>query len=43
MQYLLDNFDQVLEDLPTLAHVLVSDDSCGQVAQNVWAHGLNGI
>lgn len=41
--YLLDDFHQILQHLPTLADVLVSDDGCGQVAQYVWAHGLNSI
>lgn len=43
MCYLLDDFDQIFQDLPALTHILVSDDSCGQVTQNMWAHGLNGI
>ena len=38
---LLDDLDQVLEHL--LPAPLVGDDSCGQVAKDVGAHGLNGI
>merc|ERR1719220_2235716 len=38
---LLDNFDQVLHDIPSCA--LVSDDSCGQVSEDPGAGGLDCI
>lgn len=41
--YLLYDLDQIFQDLPPLTNVFVCDDSCGQVTQNVWAHGLNGV
>lgn len=43
VEYLLDDLDQILQDLPAFADVLVGDDGCGQVAEHVWTHGLNGV
>lgn len=43
MRHLLYDLDQVLQNLATLADILVCDDRGGQVTQDVWAHGLNSI
>lgn len=41
--YLLNDFDQVLENLSSLSYVFVGNDCSCKVSQNVWAHGLDGI
>lgn len=41
--YLLNDFHQVFQHLPALSHVFVGDDGCGEVAQDVRAHGLDGV
>lgn len=43
MRHLLYDLDQVLQNLATLSDILVCDDCCGEVTQDVWAHGLNSI
>lgn len=42
-RYLLNDFDQVLENLSALPHVFVGDDCSREVPQNVRAHSLDGI
>lgn len=43
IKYLLDDLHQILQNLSTLADILVSNDGCGQVTQDVGAHGLDGV
>lgn len=43
IKYLLDDLHQILQNLPTLADILVCNDGCGQVTQDVGAHGLDRI
>lgn len=43
IKYLLDDLHQILQNLPTLADILVCNDGCGQVTQDVGAHGLDRV
>lgn len=43
MKYLLDDLHQILQNLSTLADVLVCNDGRSQVTQDVGAHGLDGV
>lgn len=43
IKYLLDDLHQIFQNLSTLADILVCNDGCGQVTQDVGAHGLDGI
>lgn len=39
--FLLDNFNQVLHHGPAI--LLIDDDGCSEIAENVWAHRLDGV
>lgn len=41
--YLLNDFHQVLQHLPSLSYVFVGDDCSREVSQDVWAHCLDGV
>lgn len=43
IKYLLDDLHQILQNLSPLTDILVRNDSCGQVTQDVGAHGLDRI